>query len=366
MKNRIKLLFNFISFIFIYFISQKEKKLEKKKEIIFDIKDFYNQRLYSFLILAFAKNDYQVYIYFRVKSLADLVEHGDRIAKLKNVKLIFSLDSASSSTIYFYDYDSPHVNYFKNIRINTNFEIDKLERYGNLLLPFYMSPKILFDGMHKDVYSLRKKKRSMKIVFSGNANPDSYDNPIYKSYWKMMSRIEILNFLKKNLDESQLLLTNDLLGLEEKNYTNKCVISEWSRKSEKEKIILGRVPTNLWLQTLASSDFILACPGIVQPLCHNLIEAMSVGTIPIMQHNRLMNPALIDGVNAIVFNNPNELKEKIKYCLNMSNDEIKIMRTNVINYYEEYLSLHAITKFIDNNSTNTHKTIAITTGQFIK
>ena len=50
------------------------------------------------------------------------------------------------------------------------------------------------------------------------------------------------------------------------------------------------IAASQWLPTLAAARFFLCCPGGRQPLCHNLIEAMSVGTIPIIEYGDRITP----------------------------------------------------------------------------
>ena len=45
-----------------------------------------------------------------------------------------------------------------------------------------------------------------------------------------------------------------------------------------------RIKAEAALDALAKADFFLACPGVGMPLCHNLIEAIAAGAIPILQY----------------------------------------------------------------------------------
>lgn len=100
-------------------------------------------------------------------------------------------------------------------------------------------------------------------------------------------------------------------------------------------------------ELLSYFTFYLCCPGVVMPLCHNIIEAMSVGTIPLIQkeYAEVMYPNLQHRINAIIFQDLDELEyilqnEIFKY----SEQEIMIMKTNVLGYYDEHLSPNGTVK----------------------
>ena len=87
------------------------------------------------------------------------------------------------------------------------------------------------------------------------------------------------------------------------------------------------------------------------PHSHNIIEAMSVGTIPLIQFGDRFYPPLIDGENAIFFRDLNDLKNKIEYISHLEENEISQLRINVIDYYENNLSPKSFVRKI-NDLTN--------------
>ena len=124
---------------------------------------------------------------------------------------------------------------------------------------------------------------------------------------------------------------NDISVLEAifNNYfTQKCVIVD----SE------ARIEWDQWLITISFADFFLCPPGIVMPMCHNVIEAMSVGTIPIINYAEWLSPNLRHLENCIVFHDENDLIEKIGFVLKMDSDQISAIKENVVHYFETYLN----------------------------
>ncbi|WP_294303762.1 hypothetical protein [uncultured Chryseobacterium sp.] len=100
-------------------------------------------------------------------------------------------------------------------------------------------------------------------------------------------------------------------------------------------------------ELLSYFNFYLCCPGVVMPLCHNVIEAMSVGTIPLIQkeYAEVMYPKLQHRTNAVIFKDLDELESILQNeIFNYSEQEILAMKTNVLKYYEEYLSPEGMVK----------------------
>ena len=88
---------------------------------------------------------------------------------------------------------------------------------------------------------------------------------------------------------------------------------------------------------LSKSCFNLNCPGVVMPLCYHIIEGIKVGSIPITNCEKFLEPELtID--NSLQYSNLEQLIEKINEALIMDKDKIIQMRLNVQRYYEKNLS----------------------------
>ena len=86
------------------------------------------------------------------------------------------------------------------------------------------------------------------------------------------------------------------------------------------------------------ADFFLACPGTRMPLCHNLIEALSCGSIPIIQYHKYLTPELIDGENCLTFHDEDTLRQAIQRAMEMPETEILKMRAAALRYYEDNLT----------------------------
>lgn len=81
-------------------------------------------------------------------------------------------------------------------------------------------------------------------------------------------------------------------------------------------------------------------------MCHNVIEAMAVGTIPILCYEDWFSPNLVHGENCLTYKTLDEIPNLIKLANSMNPNEIERMRRAVINYYEHYLNPSKIADFI--------------------
>ncbi|NJO00632.1 MAG: hypothetical protein HC880_02130 [Bacteroidia bacterium] len=86
------------------------------------------------------------------------------------------------------------------------------------------------------------------------------------------------------------------------------------------------------------------------PLSHNVIEAMAVGTIPILEYPEHFHPPLEHGVNAIIFQGKDDLVNKVREVLQLSAERIAILRKNVVDYYQQNLIGSAFIEKIENHS----------------
>jgi hypothetical protein len=86
---------------------------------------------------------------------------------------------------------------------------------------------------------------------------------------------------------------------------------------------------------MSGSNFAICPPGWLIPHSHNLVEAMSVGTIPITNYHSYVRPSLTPGSNCLGFSTLEELERVIDFALCMPLAEIQRLREGVI--YEEYI-----------------------------
>ncbi len=168
----------------------------------------------------------------------------------------------------------------------------------------------------------------MRVFFSGDSK--GYNRNRVRFPKAKLPRLEILQTIIQQMSEAVLLLQNPatLKDPDNSRHLGKIVIEDpegtWIDPQE-------------WLGTLALSDFFLSPPGIVMPMCHNIIEAMAVGTIPITNYPEWLVPPLQDMHNCIVFDGHDDLIAKLRLAMDMPATEIARMKSHVIDYYETQL-----------------------------
>jgi hypothetical protein len=348
LKLLVQLIKNYSNFLFWYFFSFQQKRPVREKVISVDFSNFGAERNYAQVLFSLSNAGYKIILKHRFSFIANLREFSCQIASLPGLNLAVN-NKKIKNAIHLCDnnkhcerqINQKQVLFCDDILLNGN------PRYKSSLFPYPMQPRIYFNNWHSQLKSLRGVKRRMKIFFSGNQNRKHYDSAKFRYFFSdKMTRVSIIDTLVSELNPEELFL---LRGLEEVNYfqyENKFVLSQWERKSLKE-IISKRTTNEHWLDFLAYSDFFLACPGYIQPMCHNVIEAMGVGAIPIIEHPEMFFPPLVDGQNCLAFSGQAELLVKIRLALSLPEEKVNQLRKNVVKYYDDYLSPEAICKKIE-------------------
>ena len=236
----------------------------------------------------------------------------------------------------------------KDAKLQTNAELTvfvdytkrRAVRSNEVELPLFAHPKITesnelppqFDG---------QDLRPVRVFFAGNTNPRTYGRSTVSSVYGMLSRAEILNAVREHFATAD---TATSMGQIENLPENELLLIETQHH---------RIPPERWLDTMKQADFFLACPGTVMPLCHNLVEALSCGTIPILQYHQYLNPELRDGENCITFHDLHSLSLTVQRALDMSRDEILRMRASAREYYDRYFTEGAFaSRLLEHESKN--------------
>ncbi|RYY87073.1 MAG: hypothetical protein EOO15_12885 [Chitinophagaceae bacterium] len=203
------------------------------------------------------------------------------------------------------------------------------EGEGHYHIPIGMHPFMYKYGYWNAPYDDSQRKRS--VFFAGNF--DATDYKIFSSTgnFRMLDRLAISEqvcALKQcRFPQSEVVLRSGFSDgvidiVDKKNF------------SIDQRDLRG---------IIAQYSFFIACPGVFMPLSHNIYEAMSVGTIPIIheEYAALFAPALQDGVNAVVFHNGN-FSEKLQAALALDTHTVAGMVEQVKQYYERYCTPKAI------------------------
>jgi hypothetical protein len=204
------------------------------------------------------------------------------------------------------------------------------EYYGSapadrrIFAPYFAHPQFYKAGLHNSARMMRDEDRNIRIFFAGTISSSAYSE---KFAFPILNRDEILSHIFKKFAST---ITTKITRTE----TRILIISTDDTRDviDKHKLSLQE-----YIDTMSRSDFFVCPPGWIMPHSHNLIEAMSVGTIPITNYYSYMRPSLIPDSTCLSFSTIEELDKIIDRALSMQAMEIQHLRQSVISYYEEYL-----------------------------
>lgn len=339
-----------LSFLLIMKLGLKAPSNIALKKVIFDLNDRRLEPYYFCLLYFFNLIGYQIVLKRNFGFLGSFRRYYKYLMGFENIG--FEKKAVRHSIrIYDGNFLNNRTYYKKNIRINLNAFDKKARRKHDLSLPFPMHPNIYFSESFSKLNHLRDTSRKIKMFFSGNTHRTSYDNEIINNLFRLTNRWKVIEALCSGLSGEEILMLEDSAQLSEhvQKYVNRIVLCRWEWSPLHSVNLKARIENGQWLETLAISDFFVATPGIRMPMCHNVIEAMAVGTIPLLEYSSYFDPGLVDGVNCITFNGADDLLVQTKRILSMSQSEIALMRQNVIQYYEAHLSPEGFCNKIEDN-----------------
>jgi hypothetical protein len=292
------------------------------KSVFLDIKDnVYHRYLYLF-VKFFHLEGYTVYIKAHPVALR-YIYHFDQARLIIKEKIAhFSFRKISNCDAYLSDSTESQrlsPDYFSDLVLGAPKEND-------FYVPMAMHPYMYYRGLWNQAYEPQKKLRS--IFFAGNCNRVHYTIAPKDNVFNIVDRVRMHDLL---LTQSNTFFPKSLEELE-------------TRKEEKEIVMVVKgnfmVPMERLRQVLSQYTFFLACPGYVMPFSHNIVEAMSVGAIPIIQasYARLFQPPLEHGKNAFLFEDEQDLLKQVNQALHLSDKTIAFLAKGSLDYYEQYLT----------------------------
>ncbi len=282
------------------------------------------ERYYFLLAKFFEIAGWKVCIKFSPNLLLNLRNFSDLIYSIPSLDIVLQrpkkldLELSLDNTDYKLNRLQIDVNYF-----STEKETD------SYILPYQMHPEIYDSGISEIVGDMREGSRTIRVLFAGNSG-DTYSNPDIEEIFGKINRNRLTDILKCMIDGSKVLWIESKHAFMEESRTKKDSLFFLSKDV--------RLEIDEWMGALANADFYVAAPGVSMPFSHNAVEAMAVGTIPIIEYGEMFVPELRDGVNCMTFSGEDDFKRRIHDCISMSDNEILRLRTGVIEYYEQYLA----------------------------
>lgn len=324
----------------------KLSKNNGRKKVYFDISEnFYKRYLHTFVYF-FYLNDFQIFFRVRFKFIGDVHWGIREILKYNpNIRLCLFKKEADISIV---DNISKKD---KNSLLMTPDYFKRNNEVTSYYIPMTMYHTNYFNNIYKNKEDCAfKGNRRIKVFFAGNLEDSGYNNNVHVFYknFNISNRLDIIHFVSEKFNGKIIIPDsyNDLSKL-------------LKRENEIDILLVDRkkfsIPVDRFLDILSEASFFLGAPGIVMPLCHNIIEAMCVGAVPILEYSNSFIPPLEGGVNCISFRGLSDLEEKINDVLGMDETGISDIRKKTIKYYHDYLSPASVIGHIEKNRYNLEK-----------
>ena len=250
----------------------------------------------------------------------------------KRMGVVQSLDEMCHPYFLFTDRTAPPPALATRV-ITVDYQYRLAGEAGEIELPFFVHPKIGANIHLPKVYRI-EERRQARIFFGGSTRGKSYNKDVISEKYHILTRHQMLVAATGAAD-------HDVYKPRE--------AAEWLSSGKYHPFVMfesqnTKIPWDRWLDALAKTDFFLACPGVGMPLCHNLIEAMAAGAIPILQYGKYLPQPLEAGINSLSFDTESDLCKIVQRVLAMRQEEIRCLRLGVRNYYDKHLAPGRFTK----------------------
>ncbi len=313
--------------------------------------------LFSFLN-PFALSGYRIKLADNLPPAA-LDKYGRMACSLPNVTVTDAVPADTSRMIYLFDKEDRALG-ARTWRKKVQLRFDVFAPYWfsqPILMPYPVHP--VHDGpdLQERLRKYRVSERKMRAFFSGDSEGYATNRIAYPK--PKLPRLDVINTILQSMGDEVMLVRGEqqLDSLCPSGYVNRLLIMDQSQP---------RIDERHWLQTLATSDFFLCPPGFVMPMCHNVIEAMAVGTIPITNYPEWLDPHLEHRKNCIAFDDKADLIDKLNQALRMDGDEIARMRRHVIDYYDRYLTSESFVRRVEASERDKVVVLMITDANVTK
>ena len=287
-------------------------------------------RLLFFLLNAFATSGHRILLFDNMPA-EQLGKYGLKATHVDGLTLTTTIPDCTDDKLYLFDREDKAAGRRRWLkRIQVRFDVFSPYWLGRpVLMPYPIHPVHTEPGLNERLAGLRSSNRSMRVFFSGETKGYTRNRINYPR--AKLPRLEVINALLERMGD-RVLFVQDQATLDRAlsdGYAKKCVILDTNKL---------RIPDREWLGVLSKADFFLAPPGIVMPMCHNAVEALAVGTIPVINYAEWFDPDLEHLRNCVAFDDKDDLIGKLDSVLAMDEVRILEMRKCAAAYYDAHLS----------------------------
>ncbi len=327
-------------YIYIVLLIKNFLKKSKNKKVFIDITSIDSNRYLANFIKFWKLNDYTVFIPSDKKLLFKLSR---KKGEFRYANLILDEDIK---------FGKPKQSEFEisaNMLSNDYFNTRRSKEIYYLPMSEY---PLHYYKKSEIIHYTEQRKNS--VFMAGNFDPTFY-NSLDFSMFKMPSRRTAYNIFKTSGYFQQINTLNELKFYIQGEEDHRVIIIDTTRDF--------KIELNSLKIILKEFDFYLGLPGIIIPQSHNLIEAMSVGCIPILdrQYANLFTPRLIHLKTAIIYENTNHFECRLEEIFSLPLEDIIVLRKNVLKYYNGHLAPKAV---VNNIRANNYSKIVIQAEQY--
>ena len=321
---------------YISFKTRKENHAAKKKALFYISQTNPTRRLFQ-IFSHFLYCGYSCCFDISFAEFMKLDRYGKKATALKGVYPKNKISEKYSVIVsddnkFLENADNEAYKIFINFRIFTHINNVSQNDFFYPISPHikYNCPLIEADILSKSSLAERK----ICAVFAGNNSKNSYNKDITKKIFGVNTRFEVFSYLLDKLPKNILYIPDTLESF----------ISDIERGYLKEKIVLVdtsnfEVPSKSYFDILLASSFYIHMCGITYPYCHNQIESMMAGCIPITQFSNFFVPPFEHEKSGFLYTTLDELVETlIKISTGDYNETIPLMRKNILDYYYNHYS----------------------------
>jgi hypothetical protein len=191
-------------------------------------------------------------------------------------------------------------------------------------MPYFAHPEFYRHRLHLKPPVFHPGPRPFRILFCGTIVKAGYSQSFH---FPILNRYEVMDYIIEHFAEH---IAKSAQG-------PKMPITILSTDDPDNTIKKHSLSPVRYFQALCHADFFIAPPGTFMPHCHNIIEAMTAGAIPITNYGHYFDPPLQNEINCLAFNTLDELDQALRKAIDMSPEQIDALRKGTMDYYERHL-----------------------------
>ncbi len=272
--------------------------------------------------------DYRAIYYLdNMDTVFQLAKCNESVISDYNLVLSRALPSASNQCLLVCDTDIKALLRME-WRAVLNIEFDLSRSREEFTNPMYVPyPDRSVGWLTGEIEKNRNLRKPIRVLFSGAYR--GYGDRGIKRFLGKMERDEVVEVFQKFPGTRVIESKADLDAvLEAENDDAFCCFVNTDK---------FRIPQEDWFSVLGRTQVFLCPPGVVQPVCHNAVEAMAVGAVPLINYSEWFHPRLTPDVNCLAFSDKAELTIKLERLMTIDNRSLLSLSRAATAYYDNYL-----------------------------